>query len=203
MGRPRHDAEQTATTARLLEAAEAEFGERGFDRARLEDIAARVGISRPSLLYHFGTKDLLYAAVVGECFAKLGEAVAVALSGAGSFEDRVEAVTLRYVSFLEEHPHLATILVRESVDGRGPGRALLVEAAAPVIDAVEHFALESGRGVVGRGIPARAALMYLASSLLFRAASGPLVEPLWGGLEHHAREMARTLFAEGASHATV
>ncbi len=48
----------------ILAAAEAIFAEDGYDRARLEDVARRVGIRRASLLYHFRDKAALYTAVL-------------------------------------------------------------------------------------------------------------------------------------------
>ncbi|MGH7287017.1 MAG: TetR family transcriptional regulator, partial [Myxococcota bacterium] len=48
------------TRAAILAAAEAVFAERGFAAARLEDVAARVGIRRASIVYHFRDKRELY-----------------------------------------------------------------------------------------------------------------------------------------------
>ena len=71
MGRPRRSDSQVATTERLLTAAEKRFGKNGFDAARLSDIAKDAGITRPSLLYHFESKEKLYDAVVARAFDKL------------------------------------------------------------------------------------------------------------------------------------
>ena len=68
MGRPRRSETQVATTERLLSSAEKHFGQAGFDAARLQDIAKDAGITRPSLLYHFETKEKLYDAVVARAF---------------------------------------------------------------------------------------------------------------------------------------
>ena len=56
MPRPKHNANAIPTEERILAAAEQIFGEQGFERSRLEDIAAVAGIRRPSLLYHFKSK---------------------------------------------------------------------------------------------------------------------------------------------------
>ena len=53
-----------ASTDRILEAARGEFAQHGFGGARLQDIAARAKLSHPTLLYHFGSKEGLYAAVI-------------------------------------------------------------------------------------------------------------------------------------------
>lgn len=49
---------------RILDAAEALFAERGFDRTSFVDIAERSGISRGSIPWHFKNKDGLVMAVV-------------------------------------------------------------------------------------------------------------------------------------------
>ncbi|TQJ02188.1 TetR family transcriptional regulator [Amycolatopsis cihanbeyliensis] len=50
----------TGTRARILEAAERLFVERGYYATTLQEIADRLGITKPALYYHFGSKsDLL------------------------------------------------------------------------------------------------------------------------------------------------
>jgi AcrR family transcriptional regulator len=50
----------------VLEAASAVFADKGYQAARIEDIAARVGILKGSLYYYIESKeDLLYALMVG------------------------------------------------------------------------------------------------------------------------------------------
>jgi TetR/AcrR family transcriptional regulator len=51
-------------TAAILVAAEHIFSRRGFDGARMVEIAAEAGIPKANLHYYFGTKDRLYRAVL-------------------------------------------------------------------------------------------------------------------------------------------
>ena len=90
------------------------------------------------------------------------------------------------------------MLVRELVDGRGPGRAILVEEVAPLLDRVERFLRLEGRGRLRPGLPVRAAVMQVVSAVLLRSAAGGLREALWGRGDH-AVELARGLFLDGAA----
>lgn len=48
------------TRARILEAAKAEFGAKGFAGARVSDIADRAGVNKQLISYYFGGKEGLY-----------------------------------------------------------------------------------------------------------------------------------------------
>jgi AcrR family transcriptional regulator len=52
------------TRAKLIEAAAAVIGEKGFDRASLEEIAARAGMTRGAVYGNFKDKEELFLAVV-------------------------------------------------------------------------------------------------------------------------------------------
>ena len=54
--RPRSEAKRT----RILEAATEHFAERGYQDARIGDIAAALGIAKGSIFQHFGSKDGLF-----------------------------------------------------------------------------------------------------------------------------------------------
>jgi AcrR family transcriptional regulator len=51
------------TRAALLDAALEEFSAKGFAGTRIRDVAARAGVSKDLIAYHFGGKDGLYLAV--------------------------------------------------------------------------------------------------------------------------------------------
>jgi TetR/AcrR family transcriptional regulator len=57
-GERQRDAERTK--ARILDAAKAEFGAKGFSAARVSDIAERAGVNKQLISYYFGGKEGLY-----------------------------------------------------------------------------------------------------------------------------------------------
>ncbi|MBL9101630.1 MAG: TetR/AcrR family transcriptional regulator [Myxococcales bacterium] len=195
MGRPPAGAVAHATPERLLDAAEQAFAVTGYGATRLEDIATAAGIRRPSLLYHYPSKDSLYAAVVHRAFAQLGAVLAEAMALQVSFVERLAAVCNGFTRFLADNPAPARLLVREVVDAEGPGRDILLGEVAPLLDIVERFVRLEGRGLVRPGLPIRAAILQVASGSLLRTASGGLRDPLWGPVDH-TWDLARTLFFE-------
>ena len=52
------------TAARILDAAEELFAERGYAGTTLRDVAGRVGVRNPSIYNHFAGKEALYQAVL-------------------------------------------------------------------------------------------------------------------------------------------
>lgn len=195
MGRPRLQDSDVATTARLLTAAEAEFGRAGYHAARLEDIARGAGITRSSLLYHWPSKDALYGAVVHAGFGRLGQALAAAMARCGDFDQRLDALVTGFLEFLQAAPAFPALCLREVLDGQGPGHRLLLSEVAPVLSEVERFVRAAGRGRIRARLPVRAALMQIVSSGLLRAAAGDLAVPLWGRKDM-TRELALLLVLE-------
>lgn len=66
MGRPRIPRSGEKRIRAILGAAQIQFSDRGFDRVKLDDIAAAVGIRRESLLQYFPSKESLFRAACGE-----------------------------------------------------------------------------------------------------------------------------------------
>ncbi len=184
---------RVATPERLLGAAEREFALRGFAAARLEDIAERSGITRPSLLHHYASKEALYSAVVKRSFGDLGRALLSVAASGGGFVERLRGVVRTYSAFLAGRPALAAVVLREIVDGRGPGQAILARQVAPLLDGLERFLRSEGAGLLRPRLPLRSALLQVATAELVRAAAGSLREPLWGSRDD-SWALARALF---------
>jgi len=72
--RPRKRAEQQRsieTRTAILNAAIAEFAERGFEGASIRAIADRLGLQHPLITYHYRSKDILWRAAAEHAFAQI------------------------------------------------------------------------------------------------------------------------------------
>jgi TetR/AcrR family transcriptional regulator len=73
-GRRRQRAEQQRsleTRASILNAAIAEFAQRGFEGASIRAIADRLGLQHPLITYHYRSKDILWRAAAEHAFAQI------------------------------------------------------------------------------------------------------------------------------------
>jgi len=116
------------TRAEIVAAAERHFAERG-EAARLEDIAADVGIRRAAIFHYFRDKDELYAAVLDEIF----QAGMATLPGHGSVVERLEASLLGWIDYVARRPTVARLILREAASAQpGAPSPLAQRARAPV-----------------------------------------------------------------------
>jgi AcrR family transcriptional regulator len=83
----------------VLEAAQIEFAERGFEGTSTEDIARRAGISQPYLFRLFGTKKELFKASVARCFRETLETFQRAAEGTRG-EDALTAIGDAYMELM-------------------------------------------------------------------------------------------------------
>ena len=193
MGRPRRSDSQVATTERLLGAAEKHFGRQGFDAARLSDIAKDAGITRPSLLYHFESKEKLYDAVVARAFDKLLGVFQGAAVNTDSFESIVMGLTQAYMDFAAEHPSVSILVLNELTGPSTQGEHIIRTKFVPVLDWVENFLQEAGKDTMRPGTPIRFVLMQVAVQVMIRSAMGDMAEALWGK-EDPTLALSRILF---------
>jgi len=127
-GRRRSRGEETR--AAILAAAERHFAERGFEAARLEDMAADVGIRRAAIFYHFSDKLELYAAVLDEA---LGGALG-ALPTRGSAAERLEAAMRGWIDYVARRPSVARLILREAASARPGVASPLVRAGGALVE---------------------------------------------------------------------
>jgi AcrR family transcriptional regulator len=109
----RRDADRTRTE--ILEVATHEFAERGYDGARVDEIAAQTRTTKRMIYYYFGGKKQLYVAVLERAYAQIRaaeQAVSV------DHLDPVEAIRrLAEITFdhHEAHPDFIRLVSIENV----------------------------------------------------------------------------------------
>jgi AcrR family transcriptional regulator len=68
-------APEDETRALIMRAASELFWSRGYAAVSVGEIAAAVGLTKPSLYYHFSGKDAIYAAVMGDTLERIAAAI--------------------------------------------------------------------------------------------------------------------------------
>lgn len=101
---------------KILDEATKLFAAHGFDGVSLAAIAKTVGIRKPSLLYHFRSKDTLRRSVLEEILAHWNEVLPKLLMAATSGSEQFDAVLTKTVAFFAEDPDRARLILRELLD---------------------------------------------------------------------------------------
>jgi TetR/AcrR family transcriptional regulator len=160
----------------ILRAAEAVFAEAGYDRARLEDVAQRVGIRRASLLYHFRDKSALYSAVLESLFDDLMRGYRRVLEAGGSAGARLERTVDAWLDFIAARPALLPIMVRELADGVGETSRPLARRGSAVYAALTDVIAEGQATRALRQTDGMQVLMALAGTSTFLTLGGALIQ---------------------------
>lgn len=102
-----------ATRRRLLDAAEQEFGERGFHAASVSAVTLRAGVSQGTFYIYFPSKEAIFSAVVEEVGRALRKHMGIAASRPGDRLQAQRAGLEAFLDFVQRHPGMYRI-VQES-----------------------------------------------------------------------------------------
>lgn len=133
----------------ILREARSCFARQGFEGTSLNDIAAGVGIRRPSLLHYFASKEAIYREVLTSALLDWGDRLdrspsTTRLSG----WERVDDVLKVSFDFFVANPDIVVIVRREALTEESHLGFDLGTALRPYYErAVEFFRREMDRGV--------------------------------------------------------
>jgi AcrR family transcriptional regulator len=136
----------------LLEAAATLFAERGYRATSMNDLASRVGLSKPAIYHYTRSKEDLLVELYTEVLRASTDSVAVIEAGTRRAVDALREVLVERVSYTCEHQALLRVFFEEEA---GLPRAALEDVLrsrrryedaviAIVIRAVEEDQLEIG-----------------------------------------------------------
>ncbi|MEU6641978.1 helix-turn-helix domain-containing protein [Saccharomonospora sp. NPDC046836] len=111
----------------MVEIAEIVFAERGYSAASMDDIADRVGVSKPMLYEYFNSKEGLLLACISEARAQLRHVTEQAVAGATDAQDAMRRGLQAFFVFIRERRQ-AWALVRHESTLIGTSAAQEIEA---------------------------------------------------------------------------
>ena len=98
--------EINTTEARILQAAQQEFLEKGFAGARTASIAERAGINKALLHYYFRNKETLFEEVFTLMSRQLIPEVKAIVVSEAPILDKIDRFIHSYIDFVKQNPDL-------------------------------------------------------------------------------------------------
>lgn len=186
--------EEILTTATRL------FAAKGFDGTSLKDIATVVGIRKPSLLYHFASKEKLRLAVLERLLDRWNDILPRILMAAAGGDMRFESVMDEVVGFFAADPDRARLLVREILDRPEDMQRRLQTHVKPWVDRVAEYIVKGQeRGEVHPHVDPEAYILQVINMVVSGVATASSLEggllppssPRGDASKRHLRELIR------------
>jgi TetR/AcrR family transcriptional regulator len=153
------------------------FGEAGYGGARIDEVARRVGIRRPSILYHFPDKQSLYEAAVTNI---VSEIVDLVLASEGDNPDRLETIADAWIDFVIARPSAARVLLRQMIDSNPIPIRNIQSSVQKLLSSIQA-AIDERLGIEdGKSADATEFALVLSSTSLVWVASHHAVEGALG-----------------------
>jgi TetR/AcrR family transcriptional regulator, cholesterol catabolism regulator len=138
--------------ARILAAAVEVFSRRGYRAASMNDIAVRVGLSKPALYHYVATKQDLLVAVYEEVLDESLRSARAIVAAAPSPLEAVRGLIVERVAYTCDHQDLLKICFEEESE-LPPALAEPILARRRAFEAVVLEAVEAHLAASGRELP--------------------------------------------------
>ena len=122
--------EDRTTEKTILEAAKKIFLVKGFDGARMQEIADEAGMNKALLHYYFRSKDKLFDAIFQEAFQQFLPKVAEIMMTEKPLFEKIEFFIDSYITMLSNNPHLPVFVMHEI--NRNPERLINIMKSSGV-----------------------------------------------------------------------
>ena len=166
--------------AKILNEATRLFAERGVDGTSLQEISDAVGVRKPSLLYHFPSKEALHASVLEQILSRWSEAVPRLLKAVAR-EDRFDAILDETIQFFAGDPDRARLLLREALDRPREMRELLRAHASTWLALIADSIRKAQRdGAMHADADPEAYVLQVIHLVIGTFAVGPILQTLVG-----------------------
>src|SRR5262245_30311540 len=114
---PRPKAADSASRARIVRAAAAEFAARGYAGANMDRLARTARLTKAMIYYHFPSKAALYREILTDMFDAVRARVSAVAESDATPQDKIRCYVAAIAAEAEARPHFPPIWLREIAEG--------------------------------------------------------------------------------------
>jgi len=179
-----------STEERILAAAAKVFRLRGFDGARMREIADEAGINKALLHYYFRSKDLLFERVFRASAAEYFGSLRTILRSDATWREKVIRLCDQYITTGIEQPYIAVFIITEA-NRKGAGFVTRIQSEEGVLPDFEPFRLQIAEEVAAgriRPVNPEQLMMDILGLCLFPVIARPMMQRMLGVSDEGFRE---------------
>ena len=209
--RPARSSAPADTRTRILAAAAAEFGARGFAATSVDRIALRAGVNKAMIYYHFKDKRALYASILRSIWATIGKRLQAVAALPLPPAARLDRLIDTLVRALDEEQLFLPIFLRELADGGAHLGAEELGLIAGIFATVSGVIAEGVRTKTFQPVhPGLAHFSLIGPLVMFRASApvrarvreltkAKIPDADLSTVTHHLQMVARRMLAPASS----
>jgi len=118
------------TEEKILEAAKKVFHRKGYEGARMQEIADEAGINKALLHYYFRTKENLFDAVFKAAFREIFTKLFTTVDSNVPLEEKLKNLINEYICFLQKNSYIPGFILAEL--NQNPDKIIEVFKSVPV-----------------------------------------------------------------------
>lgn len=105
--------QEKSTEETIFNAATEEFIDKGFDGARMQEIAKRAGINKALLHYYYRTKEKLFDAIFEKVFKAFMPGIFEVMQSDAFLFYKIEVFIDSYLTLIYNNPHIPSFVLHE------------------------------------------------------------------------------------------
>jgi AcrR family transcriptional regulator len=162
------------TSEKILDTAFDEFGEKGFNGARMQAIADKAGINKSLLHYYYKSKDALFELIIKKAFNLLLPKVMSVFKADDDIFTIIEKFVDLYITLIQKHPQIPGFVIHE-ISNKPERLIKLIENSKINIDKIkERLTQEMENGTIIKMAPEQL-VVNIISLTIFPFIAKPLV----------------------------
>ena len=170
-----------STEQKILEAAETVFHEKGYDGARMQEIADKASINKGLLHYYFKSKDALFDAIFSMALKRMMSNINSILSTDIPLEEKIDLIVDGYMNMLSRNSSLPRFVITEL--NKDPDRFIAKHLNGSIKNVFSSF-IDSVRKEIDAGrirpIDPRHLFMNMISMIIFPYVGRPMIQIVIG-----------------------
>ena len=152
---------------KILDAALLIFATKGFNGARIDEIAHKAHVNKAMIYYRIGNKLALYQAVIHDIYSDRAKELQQMIQSRKSPREKLKKYIATVAAVMETHPYFTKIMIREMVSGWTNFGQVIFEEVSVTFNIVQSI-IDEGveKGVFAKADPLAVHTMIIGTLIL-------------------------------------